>query len=97
MNTEFAFTEQGDLRIALTAQGRQFIQERLSLVTQISQRTETELFLELMDDQLVQGWYVVPTQHVQHRRPVCPPDSPDMVRRTGQGDLCRASLLVSPF
>lgn len=65
MNTEFAFTEEGDLLITLMAQGRQLIQERHSLVTQISQSTEAESFLELLDDQLVQGWYVVPMPHGQ--------------------------------
>jgi hypothetical protein len=64
MNTELTFTEEGDLRIALTAQGWLFIQERLSLGVQTSQWTDTELFLELMDDQLVQGWYVIPADRV---------------------------------
>jgi hypothetical protein len=64
VNTEFSFTEQGDLRIALTAQGRQFIEERLSLASPWS---DTDIFLELIDDQLVDGWYVIPTQQVRTR------------------------------
>jgi hypothetical protein len=62
MNTEFSYTEQGDLRIALTAQGWLFIQERRSLSAQTAQGTDTALFLELMDDQLLHGWYVIPTE-----------------------------------
>jgi hypothetical protein len=64
MNTEFSFTDDGDLHIALTAQGRQFIEVHLSL---LPQWTDTELFLELIDDQLMHGWYVVPTQQVRTR------------------------------
>lgn len=64
MNTEFTFTEHGDLRIALTARGREFIRQRLSLSLRW---TDTEIFLELIDDQLLQGWYVVPTQQVRTR------------------------------
>jgi hypothetical protein len=64
MNTEFSFTDDGDLRIALTTQGRQFIEDRLAL---LPQWTDTELFLELIDDQLMHGWYVVPTQQIRTR------------------------------
>lgn len=64
MYTEFSFTDDGDLRIALTAQGRQFIQDRLA---SLPQWTDIELFLELIDDQLLHGWYVIPTQQVRTR------------------------------
>lgn len=65
MNTVFSFTANGDLHIALTAQGRQFIHDHLS---QRPQWTDTELFLELIDDQLMDGWYVVPTQQIRIER-----------------------------
>jgi hypothetical protein len=55
-STEFSITEHGDLRITLTAQGKINLER---LLTQHPDWDDAEIFVELIDQQLTQGWYVV--------------------------------------
>ncbi len=55
-STEFAITARGDLRITLTAQGRVDLER---LLTQHPDWDDDEIFMELIDYQLANGWYVV--------------------------------------
>jgi hypothetical protein len=60
--TEFVFTTREDLRIGLTPDGRTYLhaQHRKN-----SRWTDTEIFLELIDEHLLNGWYVVPREQVR--------------------------------
>jgi hypothetical protein len=60
--TEFVFTTREDLRISLTPDGRTYLhaQQRKT-----SRWTDTEIFLELIDEHLLDGWYVVPADQVR--------------------------------
>jgi hypothetical protein len=60
--TEFAFTTREDLRIGLTPDGRTYLHRQHHTN---SRWTDTEIFLELIDEHLLDGWYVVPADQVR--------------------------------
>src|SRR5690349_10312818 len=55
-SAEFSITERGELRITLTAQGTVDLER---LLTQHADWDDVEIFTELIDHQLANGWYVV--------------------------------------
>jgi hypothetical protein len=61
-STEFSITEQGELRITLTSQGAAELER---LLTQHPDWNEADIFLELIDLQLSNGWYVVPPEQIR--------------------------------
>lgn len=63
-STEFLITPEGDLRITLTAQGRLDLER---LLTQHPDWDDEEIFVELIDHQLMQGWYIIPLQQVRYQ------------------------------
>ncbi len=60
--TEFSITEQGDLQITLTSQGTAELER---LLTQHPDWDEADVFLELIDSQLANGWYIVPPEQIR--------------------------------
>ena len=63
--TEFSFTEQGNLKIVLTDFGK----ERLSdLLTKHADWTDDEVFLELIDEQLMQEWVIIRPEDIRAMR-----------------------------
>ncbi len=61
-STEFSITEQGDLRVKLTSQGAAALERLLTLHPDWD---EADIFLELIDSQLANGWSVVPPQQIR--------------------------------
>jgi hypothetical protein len=60
--TEFSITDSGSLRISLTAHGKVDLER---LLTEHPDWDDAEIFIELIDHQLVRGWYVVPPSQVR--------------------------------
>ncbi len=60
--TEFSITEQGDLRVTLTSRGAAELERLLTLH---SDWDEADIFLELIDSQLSNGWYIVPPEQIR--------------------------------
>ena len=61
-STEFSITEQGNLQITLTPQGTAEVER---LLTQHPDWDEADIFLELIDPQLSNGWYIVPPEQIR--------------------------------
>jgi len=61
-STEFLITDQGYLRITLTAQGKLDLER---LLNRHPDWNDTEILLELIDYQLNHGWYIVPAEQVR--------------------------------
>ena len=61
-SVEFSMTDTGALRITLTAQGNLHLER---LLTQHPDWDDEEIFIELIDHQLNQGWYIVPAEQVR--------------------------------
>jgi hypothetical protein len=61
-STEFSITEEGALRITLTAQGRIDLER---LLTQHPDWDDEEIFIELIDHQLNDGWYLISAKQVR--------------------------------
>ena len=63
--TEFSFTPQGDLQIALTADGKQRLAD---LLTKYIDWNDDEVFLELIDEQLSKEWTIIPPEQIRATR-----------------------------
>ncbi len=61
-STEFSITERGELRITLTSPGAAELERLLTLHPDWD---EADIFLELIDSQLANGWYVVPPEQIR--------------------------------
>lgn len=63
--TEFSITQQGDLQIALTADGKKKLQ---GLLMQHADWNDDEIFTELIDEQLLKGWMIIPPEQIRALR-----------------------------
>jgi hypothetical protein len=59
--TEFVFTTREELRIGLTLDCHTYLRQH----HKNSRWTDTQIFLELIDEHLLDGWYVVPADQVR--------------------------------
>lgn len=63
--TEFSFTQQGDLQITLTVEGRKRLE---SLLMEHADWNDDEIFIELIDEQLTNGWTIIPPEQIRALR-----------------------------
>jgi hypothetical protein len=60
--TTFSITNRWDLLITLSEEGRTYLQRRS---VRDDRWSDTERFLELIDDHLQNGWYVIPLAQIR--------------------------------
>jgi hypothetical protein len=63
--TEFSITQQGDLQITLTTDGKIRLE---SLLMEHADWNDDEVFIELIDEQLMNGWTIVPPDQIRALR-----------------------------
>jgi hypothetical protein len=63
--TEFSFTEQGDLRIDLTPEGKTKLE---NLLMDHANWNDDEILLELIDEYLMKGWRLIPPDQIRAMR-----------------------------
>jgi len=63
--TEFSFTDLGDLRIGLTSDGKIKLKD---LLIKYADWNDDEVFLELIDEQLMAGWTIIAPEQVRATR-----------------------------
>jgi hypothetical protein len=63
--TEFSITQQGDLQIALTANGKKKLK---NLLMEHADWSDDEIFIELIDEHLITGWTIIPPEQIRALR-----------------------------
>jgi hypothetical protein len=63
--TEFSFTQQGDLQIDLTSDGKEKLANLLNAHTDWN---DDEILLELIDEYLMKGWRIIPPEQIRAMR-----------------------------
>ncbi len=63
--TDFSITQQGDLQIALTANGKKELQR---LLVEHADWSDDEIFTELIDEHLMNGWMIIPPEQIRALR-----------------------------
>ena len=63
--TEFSITRQGDLQIVLTTNGKKRLED---LLMEHADWSDDEIFIELIDEHLMNGWTIIPPEQIRALR-----------------------------